>query len=137
MFQSDLYTCRLELFPPQGASRHVDERYTAGMAQKTIVQLTDDIEGTEATETLTFSLDGVSYEIDLSDKNAAKLRKALDSYVGAARRVRGSSGRNGRRTTSRTGDTSAIREWAAAQGIEVSQRGRISADVKAQYEAAH
>lgn len=116
---------------------HASWRYAFGMAQKTIVQLTDDIDGTEATETLTFSLDGVSYEIDLSDKNATKLRKTFDSYVGVARRVRGTSGRGGRRTATRSNDTAAIREWAAAQGIEVSQRGRISADVKQQYDAAH
>lgn len=111
-------------------------RYAHPMAQKTIVQLTDDIDGTEATETLTFALDGVSYEIDLNDKNAAKLRKSFDSYVGAARRVRVTGGRSGRRSAARSSDTSAIREWAAAQGLEVSKRGRIAADVRAQYEAA-
>jgi hypothetical protein len=109
------------------------------MAQKVHVVLVDDLDGGTAEETVAFSLDGSDYEIDLSKKNAAKLRDSLAPWVGAARRT--GSGRGGRRSgrgrSSRgSGDSAAIREWARSKGIAVSERGRISADVRAQYEAA-
>jgi hypothetical protein len=108
------------------------------VAQKVQVILVDDIDGGSAVETVGFSLDGVSYEIDLSAKNAAKLRDAIGSYVGAARRV---GGRAGRRTASvrrvaAPNRTAEIRAWAKSSKIKVSERGRISADVVAKYEAA-
>lgn len=107
------------------------------MAQKVVTLLTDDIDGGEATETIAFALDGTSYEIDLSRKNADKLRKAIKPFVDAARKVRGS--RDSRRSSDGRGqlDTKAIREWAAASGIKVSSRGRIPADVIKQYQKAH
>lgn len=108
------------------------------MAQKVQVVLVDDIDGGAAEETVTFSVDGSDYEIDLSKKNAAKLREAFAPWVGSARRA-GSRGRRraGRSRAGRgSGDSAAIREWARAQGIEVSERGRISAELRAQYEAA-
>jgi hypothetical protein len=109
------------------------------MAQKVQVILVDDIDGGEAQETVSFSLDGVSYELDLSKKNAAKLRDAFAQYVASARRV---SGRGRGRGRGRTGgtrgtDTSAIRQWARDQGLKVSDRGRVPADILAKYEAAH
>ena len=108
------------------------------MAQKVQVVLVDDIDGGGAQETVAFALDGVSYEIDLSAPNAATLREAFAPYVGAARKA---GARTGRRTATRraaAGSRSAeIRAWAKEQGLKVSERGRISADVVARYDAAH
>jgi hypothetical protein len=115
------------------------------MASRTVVELTDDFDGKRADETVTFALDGVSYEIDLSAKNAAELRQALAAYIEVGRRVgRGSrSGRNGRATTSaprsRSGadyDPAAVRAWAASNKVNVSARGRISSSVLEQFRAA-
>jgi hypothetical protein len=119
------------------------------MATLTTVTLVDDLDGSEAAESVSFALDGVTYEIDLSEDNAEKLRDALAGYVASARRVDGS--RRGIRPKavrpakaprgSRTGpdreQTAAIREWARANGYEVSERGRLSANVLAAFEAAH
>jgi len=107
------------------------------MAQRVNIILVDDIDGSDATETVTFGLDGTSYEIDLNDSNAAALREALSGYVGHARKVSG--GRRGRRTSSSSssGNTKAVRDWARANGYEVSDRGRISADIQQAYDAAH
>lgn len=111
------------------------------VAQKVQVVLEDDISGGPADETVLFALDGVSYEIDLSTGNAAELREALAGYVAVARRVggRASSGRRraGRSSGSGAGKTAEIRAWARDNGYEVSERGRISAEVRAAYEAAH
>ena len=109
------------------------------MAQKVNIVLVDDLDGTEATETVSFALDGSSYEIDLNDANAAALREALGGYVGHARKVTGAS-RRGRKASSASSsgsNTKDVREWAKAQGMEVSERGRISADVQQAYDAAH
>ena len=109
------------------------------MAQKVNIILVDDLDGSEATETVSFGLDGTSYEIDLNDKNAAALRDALAGYVGHARKVAG--GTKARRrssgSTRSSGDTQAVREWARQNGFEVSDRGRISAEVQEAYDAAH
>lgn len=109
------------------------------MAQKVQVVLVDDIDGGSADETVTFGLDGVSYEIDLTTKNAARLRDAFAPWVGSARKVSGPRGRRtaGRARSGRSGDSAAIRAWAKGEGIAVSERGRISADLLAKYEAAH
>jgi len=109
------------------------------MAQKTMVVLEDDIDGGEADETVQFSLDGVSYEIDLSDKNAAKLRDDFAKYTGQGRRLGGRSARGrgaGNRGAGRN-RSAQVREWARSQGLKVSDRGRIPADILNQYEAAH
>jgi hypothetical protein len=108
------------------------------MAQRVQVLLIDDIDGSEGAETVSFSLDGVSYEIDLSEKNAAKLRDAFATWVGNARKVgRGSSSSASRSTRrSRSGnDTASIRSWAKENGYEVSERGRISRQVMDAYAA--
>jgi hypothetical protein len=98
------------------------------MAQKVTVLLVDDIDGGSADETVSFSLDGVSYEIDLSTKNAKTFRDALAQYVGQARRVGGRS----------SGDrTAEIREWARKNGHKVNERGRIPAAVVEAYDKAH
>lgn len=111
------------------------------MAQKVQVLLVDDVDGSEAAETVSFSLDGVSYEIDLSEGNADKLRTELSSWVGHARRSggarRSSPGRRGSTRPARRSDTGSVREWARANGHKVSDRGRISSEVQAAYEAAH
>lgn len=109
------------------------------MAQKTIVQLIDDLDQGKAEETVTFGLDGSSYEIDLSKKNAAKLRDALSVYVANARRVNRGSGRSGgaaRRGRAGRGDreqTQAIREWARKNGYKVGEKGRIPATILEAY----
>ncbi|WP_426594276.1 histone-like nucleoid-structuring protein Lsr2 [Cellulomonas sp. McL0617] len=111
------------------------------MAQKVQVLLVDDIDGGTADETVTFGLDGVTYEIDLTGAHATELRDALAQWVGHARKVGGraaagkSAAPRGRRSSS--GDAQAIREWAKVHGHQVSERGRISAEVKAAYDAAH
>lgn len=113
------------------------------MVQKVQVKLVDDIDGADADETVLFSLDGVGYEIDLTSAHAAELREAFAQWVGHARKVGRSSASAAprpaarRRGRSGDGDAQKIREWAKANGHEVSERGRISAEVKAAYEAAH
>jgi Lsr2 len=111
------------------------------VAQKVQVILTDDIDGGEAEETVQFALDGVTYEIDLSGGNAEALREALAAYVDAGRRVGGRSQRRGNvpkaRPTAERADLSDVRAWARENGYQVSDRGRVSAEVKAAYEAAH
>jgi hypothetical protein len=110
------------------------------MAQRVNVVLVDDIDGSEAAETVTFALDGVDYEIDLSDKHAGELRNALSLYVGHARRT-GGRRKSGRRSSasSSTGDASAadIRAWARENGWDVPERGRVSAEVREAYSAAN
>jgi len=100
------------------------------MAQKILVHLIDDLDGSEASHSVTFGLDGTHYEIDLNDKNNAKLRKALDPYVQKGRRVRAP-----KRKSSVSG--SAIRAWARENGYEVSNRGAIPQEIKDAYSAAH
>lgn len=109
------------------------------MAQKVHIVLVDDLDGSEASESVSFGLDGTSYEIDLNDKNAAQLRDALAPYVGHARKVGAASRRNGRRSAASSDGPSAreIRDWARANGFEVPDRGRVSAEVRSAYDAAH
>lgn len=109
------------------------------MAQKVNIVLVDDLDGTEADETVTFGLDGTTYEIDLNDANAAALRESLAGYVGHSRKVTGGS-RRGRKASAASSSgthTKDVREWAKSQGMEVSERGRISADVQRAYDDAH
>jgi hypothetical protein len=121
------------------------------MATQTIVTLVDDLDGSEASGSVSFALDGASYEIDLSDDNAEKLRDALSGFVASARRVDGgrrgpgrpkatakpAKAARGARTAPDREQTAAIREWARATGHEVSERGRLSATVLSAFEAAH
>jgi hypothetical protein len=106
------------------------------MAQKVQVVLVDDIDGGTADETVTFALDGVGYEIDLTTANAARLRDALAPWVGSGRRV-GGRARAARRGAGRSsgGRNTEIREWARSNGYKVSDRGRIPAEVKAAFDA--
>lgn len=108
------------------------------MAQRLKVELIDDIDGKDADETVTFALDGVSYEIDLSTKNAAKMRDSLAVYVGSSRKVGGRRRRGKGSSGGRSGgDTAQIRDWARQNGYEVSERGRIPAEVRQAFDAAH
>lgn len=109
------------------------------MARKTFVELIDDIDGSKADETVTFSLDGVGYEIDLTADNAQKLRDELGTWISTARRV---SGRRTTRSASSSSSASSeeiarIREWARENGYQVSDRGRISGEIRSAYQAAH
>src|SRR5829696_7109275 len=107
------------------------------MARKVQVILSDDLdENLPADETVSFSLDGTSYEIDLADKNAKELRDTFARYVSAARKVgRGSRGATGGRMDRE--QAGAIRDWARKNGHQVSDRGRIPASVVEAYEGAH
>lgn len=111
------------------------------MAQKVTVSLIDDLDGKKADETVDFALDGASYRIDLSSKNATKLRNALGSYIAAARRPSAAkpAGRPARRSGSRVDreQNQAIREWARGQGMDVSGRGRIPTNVIDAYHEQH
>ncbi|WP_409331041.1 histone-like nucleoid-structuring protein Lsr2 [Trujillonella humicola] len=116
------------------------------MAQKVQVIKTDDLENDDvpADETISFALDGTTYEIDLSDRNAAEMRDAFSRYVQAARKVsRGGRASGGGRSRATGGgrmdreQAGAIRDWARKNGHAVSDRGRIPASVVEAYEAAH
>jgi hypothetical protein len=116
------------------------------MAQKVDVRFVDDLDGSEASGTVTFALDGRAYEIDLSDDNAARLRDSLASFVAAARRTGGRRARGQRSSTSEAPAaparpsreaTAAIRTWARENGHEVSERGRIPKAVVEAYQSAH
>ena len=107
------------------------------MAQKVNIILVDDIDGREADETVVFAIDGNEYAIDLTDANASRLREALAPYVAHARRHSSGGKRRGRAAAAGGPSASDIRDWARAAGMEVSERGRVSAQVRAAYEAAH
>jgi Lsr2. len=101
--------------------------------------LIDDLDGGTANETVTFSIDGNHYEIDLSNDNAKKLREALSPFVSSARRAdpQPSRRRRGSQRSMSREKSAEIRSWAKAQGLPVSERGRIASSVVERYEAAH
>ena len=109
--------------------------------RKLVTELVDDIDGGRADETVSFALDGRSYEIDLSAHNAASLRKALDEYVSRARKAGGEVTRVRKASTASSprdpSQTRAIRDWAQRNGHAISSRGRIPRPVVTAYEAAH
>ena len=126
----------------------MNARIVPFMARRIVHQLVDDIDGTLLEvgegETVLFSVDGVAYEIDLTDENAAALRGALDRYIKAARtvssaRATSAASSSGGRKRRRSGqqDYSDVREWAKKNGFQVSDRGRVPASVLEAYEAAH
>ncbi len=114
------------------------------MAKQTVIQMTDDIDGSDATQTVEFSYRGKSYSIDLNDANASEFDDALAPYISAAEKSGSaqSTRSSGRRATtprqraSSDIDPKAVRAWAEANGVSVSPRGRIKADVLEQYRAA-
>ncbi|GAA0484797.1 Lsr2 family protein [Streptomyces stramineus] len=110
------------------------------MAQKVQVLLVDDLDGGEADETVTFALDGKTYEIDLTTANADKLRGLLEPYTKSGRRTggRAAAGRSKvRATTGGSPDTAKIRAWAKKNGYSVNDRGRVPADIREAYEKAN
>jgi hypothetical protein len=106
------------------------------MASRTIVELTDDVDGKPAAETVTFGLDGRVFEIDLSVKNAKALRQTMEPWVASARRVGGRVRHTAARRVETGVDTAAVRAWAASNGIQLAARGRLPKDVVEQYRAA-
>lgn len=109
------------------------------MAQKTILELVDDLDGGKADETVTFALDGVDFIIDLSADNAARLRDTLAQYVGHARRTGGRKQRGATPAAETNGkpDTQAVREWARNQGETVAERGRVPQALVIRFQEAH
>ena len=115
------------------------------MAQRVQIILEDDLDGGDATETVTFGLDGVNYEIDLNDENAAKLREAMAPWIAEARRSggrrqtrrRGSAGASSSGGSSKSDELAQIREWGRANGFKVSSRGRVSQELQDAYAAAN
>lgn len=112
------------------------------MAQQFQVQYIDDLDGTDlgsVAHTISFAFDGKEYSIDLSDENAAQFREVMAPYVENGRRVTGTKEKTARKSTSKatSGETKAIRDWARDNGYEVSDRGRIPADIMDAYAAAN
>ncbi len=117
------------------------------MAKQTIIQLTDDLDGSEASQSVTFAYKGKTYSLDLNDENASELDDALAPYIAAAEKSGGvQAGRSGKRGArqavpkrsngSGDPDPKDVRAWAEANGVTVSPRGRISSSVVEQYRAA-
>jgi hypothetical protein len=113
------------------------------VAQKTVVVMTDDLTGGDATQTIHFSLDSSEYVIDLNDKNAAALRNDFEKYIEAGRKHKAEAGAaRSRRGAAVRGpasgvDTAAVREWARANGHDVSERGRVSKKIIEAYHEAN
>ncbi|GAB3459308.1 Lsr2 family protein [Kineococcus endophyticus] len=107
------------------------------MVQRTHPVLTDDVDGSDAVETVAFALDGVPYEIDLSAQNAAALRRAVSLYVEHGRALAPRRGPGRPADGPGTGvDSGAVRAWARENGVPVNSRGRVPAEVVEQYVAA-
>jgi len=109
------------------------------MAQKIQTLFVDDIDGSEAEGTVRFGLDGTEYEIDLNAAHGNALRKSLETYITNARKASGtrrSARGSGRKAAGSGIDTTAIRAWAKGQGIEIKDRGRVPANIVAQYQRA-
>src|SRR5215472_1139443 len=117
-----------------GGRAEIEIGECGGMAKRVNTVVTDDLDGSSAAEAVSFSFDGMAYEIDLGPANRERLQKVLQPFIDAGRRV-------GRKRPSRTAasrrETAAIRAWAMDQGLKVAERGRISADVVREYKAAH
>ncbi|UQN31627.1 Lsr2 family protein [Brachybacterium kimchii] len=104
------------------------------MARKTHVLLVDDVDGSEATDTIRFGLDGLDYEIDLNETHAQELKSAVTAWSTAARRT---GGRSRRGSSASREETRRIRQWARENGYEVSDRGRVSAKIREAYAKAN
>jgi len=108
------------------------------VVRKVSVVITDDLDGSQGAETVSFGLDGVSYEVDLGQPNRARLAEALAPFIAAGWRVsRGSRRRGAGPAGARRVDRAAVRTWAREAGLAKSERGRISTEVMRKYEAAH
>jgi hypothetical protein len=108
------------------------------MAQRIVTELTDDTNGKPADETVTFGLDGREFEIDLTSKNAAALRKAFATYIQHGRKLGGrhARGASPKPVASNATDTKAVRGWAMNNGYDISARGRIPGEIVEAYKAA-
>ena len=110
------------------------------MARQMVETQVDDLDGSPAAETISFGLDGQTYEIDLSKRNAATLRKTLDRYIAAAQGTTGKKSRESRAPRASNGareyDIAQLREWAAANEIHVPARGRIPQAIVEQFTSA-
>lgn len=104
------------------------------MAKTVSVIVTDDIDGSSGAEAVSFSLDGQGYELDLGPANRQQMQESLQPFIDAGRKI---GRRTQRRVAPRKSDLAAIRAWAAGQGLRISQRGRISAEIMSAYDAAH
>ena len=104
--------------------------------QKIVQTLVDDIDGSEATTTVTFSVSGVDFSIDLNDKNVAKFDKAVAPFVEHAQRIGGRRQRGAATVTKLTSNAKTVRSWAQANGYAIPDRGRIPGEILAAYEAA-
>ena len=107
------------------------------MARKVVQTLIDDIDGSQANETISFSFEGLEYRIDLSERNAERFRKAMAPFLRSAQRIGGRARRGRAGDVRTTSDAAAVRAWAVEQGYDIPARGRIPNDVRAAYEAAH
>ena len=107
------------------------------MAKTVNIVVTDDLDGSTAAGTVSFTFNGQEYEIDLSEKNRGRLEKSLQPFIDAGRRTAQRRTTRAARPAGPRIDRAAIRAWAAEQGLQVSERGRISAEVMSKYEAAH
>jgi hypothetical protein len=106
------------------------------MATKVVTELRDDIDGSRAEQTVRFALDGTEYEIDLSGRNANRLRNSLSDFIEHSRKVGRSRSRHQSGRSSDGVDNKAVRAWAKSAGIELSNRGRIPAEVVDRYRQA-
>ena len=109
------------------------------MSRQVNVVITDDIDGSGGAEPVSFGFDGVTYEIDLAAQNRTRLEQAFAPFIAAGRRARvpGRGRANGSRPGSTAADRAAVRQWARAKGLQVSERGRISAEILRRYEAGN
>jgi hypothetical protein len=107
------------------------------MAKSVNVVITDDLDGSPGAETVSFGIDGHSYEIDLGQKNLTRLQKSLQPFIEAGRRTAHRRAAKPARGAASGVDRAEVRAWAVAQGLKVSERGRISAEVLSKYDAAH
>jgi hypothetical protein len=109
------------------------------VAQQTILELVDDLDGGRADETVAFALDGVEFVIDLSAANAARLRDTLAEFVGHARRTGGRTtrGRASGGASNGKPDVQAVRAWARSQGETVADRGRVPQTLLTRFQEAH
>lgn len=108
------------------------------MARNVAVVITDDLDGSPDAETVRFGVDGTAYEVDLGASNRIKFEEAIAPYIEHGRRItRGRARPAAARSATRRSDLAAVRAWAKEQGLHVSERGRVSAEVLNQYEASH
>jgi len=99
------------------------------VAKKTVVEWVDDIDGTAASETVTFTIDGSRYEIDLSEENAAKLRETMSGWIEASRRASSRRSKSAPQPKNDSSESTKARKWAMDNGLDVGPRGRLRSEV--------